>query len=75
MFETVKQFLVREIDGPAFVRTLAAAIVVTVALAIGLMGSHSRHRDDLEIAASILVGGVLIYGIYLALNAEPPDRA
>ena len=75
MFESVKDFLAREIDVPAFVRTLAAAIVVAAALTIGMLGSHSPHRDDLEIAASILVGAVLIYGIYIALNAEPPDRA
>jgi hypothetical protein len=75
MFEGSKRFIAREIDAPAFVRTLAAAIVLASALAIAFIGSRSPYRHDLEIAASILVGCVLVYGIYAALNAEPPERS
>ena len=74
MFEKVKRFLAREIDGWALVKVVASTIVLAAALAIAWLGTPSAHRDDLEIVTSILVICVLVYGIYAALNAAPPDR-
>ena len=75
MFGKLKRFIAREIDGRAVVRVVAAAIVLAVAMAIAFFGTRSFRRDDLEIATSILVIFVLVYGIYAALNAAPPDRS
>ena len=74
MFGSVRRLLAREIDFRVAVRALAAAVVLAVAAIIAYVGSTSRHRNDLEIATSILVIGVLAYGIYAALTAEPPER-
>ena len=75
MLERLKRIFAREIDVPVLVRTLAAAVVLAIAFALSWYGYYSPWRHDLEIATSILVIGVLAYGIYAALNAEPPDRA
>ena len=74
MFAAFGRFLAREVDFRALVRVVAVAVVLAVAAIIGYQSYGSRHRDDLEIAVSFLVVGVLIYGIYAALKAEAPDR-
>lgn len=74
MFGALGRFLAGEIDFRVLVRAVAVAIVLAVAAIIAFLSYGSRHRDDLEIATSILVIGVLVYGIYTALNAEAPDR-
>ena len=75
MFRALGRFLAGEIDFGVLVRAVAAAIVLAVAAILAVLSYASRHRDDLEIATSILVIGVLVYGIYAALNAEAPDKA
>ncbi len=74
MFAGLIRFLAAEIDFRALVHVGAAAIVVTVASILAYVGRFSRYRDDFEIATSILVLGVLVYGIFAALNAEAPER-
>ena len=75
MFRALGRFLAGEIDSHLLVRAVAVAIVLAVAAILAFLSNGSRHRDDLEIATSILVIGVLVYGIYAALTAEAPDRA
>ena len=75
MFRAVGRFLAAEIDLRVLVRALAVAFVLAVAAIIAFLGIGSPRRDDLEVVTSILVIGVLVYGIYAALTAEPPDRA
>ena len=74
MFERIRRAVGEEIDGRRLARTIAAAIVLIVALTISLYGTRSIYRHDLEVATSVLVIGVLVCGIYFALTAEPPDR-
>ena len=75
MLERLKHILVREIDVPVLVRSLAAAVVLAIAFALSWSGYYSPWRHDLEVATSILVIGVLGYGIYASLNAERFERA
>ena len=75
MLERLKRILVREIDVPVLVRTLAATVVLAIAFALSWYGYYSPWRHDLEVATSILVIGVLAYGIYAALNAGRFERA
>jgi len=75
MFGALGRFLAGEIDSRVLVRAVAVAIVLAAAAIIAFLSYGSRYRDDLEIATSVLVIGVLVYGIYSALNAEAPDRA
>ena len=75
MLERLKRILAREIDVPVLVRTLAAAVVLAIAFALSWYGYYSRWRHDLEVATSVLVIGVLAYGIYAALNAGRFERA
>ncbi len=74
MFGAFGRLLAAEIDLRVLIRALAVAIVLAVAAIIAYVGRTSPYRDDLEVATSILVIGVLVYGIYAALNAEPPDK-
>jgi uncharacterized membrane protein YfcA len=74
MLGTFGRFLAREIDLRALVRVMAVAVVLVVAAIVAALGRTSMHRDDLEVVTSILVIAVLVYGIYAALNAEPPDK-
>ncbi len=74
MFAGLKRFLIAEIDFRALVHAGTAAIALAVAAILAIVGRFSRYRDDFEIATSILVLGVLVYGIFAALNAEAPDR-
>ena len=74
MLERLKRILAREIDVPVLVRTLAAAVVLAIAFGLSWYGYYSPWRHDLEIATSILVIGVLVYGIYSALNAGRFER-
>lgn len=74
MFGAFGRFLAREIDLRVLVRVVAVAIVIVAAAIVAALGRTSSHRDDLEVVTSILVIAALVYGIYAALNAEPPDR-
>jgi hypothetical protein len=74
MFRALGRFLAGEIDFRVLIRALAVAIVLAVAAILAFVSYGSRHRDDLEIATSILVIGVLVYGICAALAAEAPDK-
>ena len=74
MFRALGRFLAGEIDLDVLVRAVAVAIVLAVAAILAFLSYGSRHRDDLEIATSILVIATLVYGIYAALTAEAPDN-